>query len=261
MRVTLTEFIEFTRPDSAKHADVRELAFDSDVFLQTETRDPAGERKAFQQTQARNLVINQVTGDMNADGPGWLSSVHRRMSQKSDRLVALSPAGNSGKLEYLRVNFLRKVVGRLHQGEIEFLERVRTVYGPVHTWENTLPEDRIASPGETFVVLTSDRLAVADMSPRPGRLQDVELEATGNAILRGSSFSAAAQRISYVRSKDQVIAEGDGRNAAVITYQKDAGAPGHLKARKILFWPSTKLFELSDFQRLDVQDLPQLRRD
>ena len=111
------------------------------------------------------------------------------------------------------------------------------------------------------MVLTSDRLAVSDMSSQAGALKDVELEATGNAFVLGGNFSADAQRISYVRGKDQVIAEGDGRNEATIRYQpaQSNAAPAELKAGKILFCPSTKQFELNGVRSLDLRNINQLR--
>ena len=87
-RVTLTQSIEFARPQTAKQVDVSELAFDSDVLLQSETLDPSGQLKAFQRTEARNLLINQSTGDLRGEGPGWISSVHRREAARN----SLSPA-------------------------------------------------------------------------------------------------------------------------------------------------------------------------
>ena len=178
---------------------------------------PAGQLKAFQRTEARNLLINQSTGDLRGEGPGWISSVHRREAGSKQPFPG-SPLGSSPSgIEYMRIRFLREVVGNLHKGEIAFHERVKTVYGPVAAWDQTLDESRSPGPEDSFVVLTSDRLAVSDMSSQAGALKDVELEATGNAFVLGGNFSADAQRISYVRGKDQVIAEGDGRNEATIT--------------------------------------------
>jgi hypothetical protein len=103
-------------------------------------------------------------------------------------------------------------------------------------------------------------LALADVGQSSERFEGVELEATGNAFVRGQTFTAVGQRVSYARAKDQLILEGDGRNLAELTYQVTPGAaPAPLKAGKILFWPDTKLFELDGFHSLEVQDIGQLR--
>lgn len=259
LRVTLTDSVNFARPEAARKIDVDELAFDTDVSLQSETLDPSQQRKAFQQTEVKNLVLNQTTGDMHATGPGWISSVHMRQTTGRAEPGGILPPSSTG-IEYMRVQFLREVTGKMQTGQIEFHERVRAVYGPVQTWEQTLDDSQPPGPGDQFVLLTSDRLSVADMSERPGNFKDVELQATGNALVRGGTFQASAERIAYVRSKDQVIAEGDGRNDAVLIYQPPqlSAKPGELKAGKIIYCPSTRQFKLNNFQRLDVQDLQQL---
>jgi lipopolysaccharide export system protein LptA len=262
LRVTLTADVDFSRPQASKQLDIHQLAFDTDVFLQTECLDPTGQRTAFQQTEARNLTINQPNGDLRAGGPGWISSVHYR--EPSTSATGPPPPAlfsSTTGIEYLRVHFLREIAGCLPRGEVEFHEGVKAVYGPVADWEAMIPEDRLPGPGDEFVVLTSDRLSVADMSDQPGRFQNVELAATGNALVRGNGFSASAERISYARGKDQVIAEGDGRRDAVLTFQpaQASAKPVELKAGKILYSPSTRQWGLDDFQRLDIDDLNQLR--
>ena len=237
------------------------MGFDDEFDLETQVFDPAGERKAIQKMHARNLTVDQITGDLHADGPGWVSSVHRRGNWSPGAATAAAPAVPAPEgLEYLRVHFFREVVGRLHDGELEFLGRIRSLYGPVDTWDQTLDDQRPLGPEDKMVVLTCDRLAVADMSDHPGSLENPELEATGNALVRGSSYSASGQRISYARAKDQLVLEGDGRNDATLTYQPQVGAPpAELKSGKILFWPGTRQFELNDVRSLDVRDLNQLR--
>lgn len=261
IHVTLTQRIDFTQPEAARQVDVAEMAFDSEVLLQSESLDPAGQLKASQRTAMRNLRINRTTGELRGDGPGWISSVHRREPGVGEPLPAAPEGQPSSGIEYLRIQFLRGLEGNLHYGEIAFLERVKAVYGPVAAWDQTLDETQPPGPTDSFVISDSDRLAVADMSSRAGTFKDMELEATGNAVVRGSNFSATAQRICYVRSKDQVIAEGDGRNEAILKYQpaQSHTVPVELKAGKILFCPSTRQFELNGVRALELRNIQQLR--
>jgi hypothetical protein len=77
-------------------------------------------------------------------------------------------------------------------------------------------------------------------------------------LVRAQTFNASGQRISYAKSKDQLVLEGDGRNYAVLSYQATPDAtPAPLKARKILFWPETKQIEISDLHSFDLQNLTQ----
>lgn len=260
LEATLTRRVDFSRPRVDGKTELGRLACRQEVFLETQWFDRGGERRAWQQMQSQNLMVDQVSGSLRGDGPGWLTSVHRRGSWSPGR-DRLPPAGHwQSPLEYLRVDFARELRGQLNHGQIEFLGKVRTIYGPVDGWNERIELARTTQLPPRVVLLNCDRLAVADMSPRVGALQSIELEATGNAIVRGETFSAAGQRISYNRAKDQLVLEGDGRTDAVLKYAPQPGAaPAELTGRKILYWPDTRQFELNDVRSLDIRDLPSLR--
>jgi hypothetical protein len=93
-----------------------------------------------------------------------------------------------------------------------------------------------------------------------GGADTVELEAVGNAHVQGDSFSATGGRVSYVRAKDQLILEGDGRNDARLEYRSQAGGqPAELAAGKILYWPKTQKLQVIDLRQTELYDLGQLR--
>jgi hypothetical protein len=159
------------------------------------------------------------------------------------------------------VDFQQELVGSLTGRKMEFLGNVQTVYGPVAGWDQTIDVTDPSRFGPRDVVVTSQRLALTDMGQTRDRFDAVELEATGNAFVRGQTFNASGQRISYVKAKDQLVLEGDGRNYATLAYQRTPNAtPAPLKARKILFWPETKQFEISDLHSIDLQNLSQFNR-
>jgi hypothetical protein len=260
LQVTLSQRVDFSRPRVSREVELHELAFDAETFLESQMFEPAGARKMFQRMQARNLILNNSTGALRADGPGWVSSVQKRGQWSADRAVPLPNVESKSGLEYLRVDYSRQMRGRLHQGEVEFVDQVKTIYGPVEDWGQTVVLSPSGMPGPEAITLTCQRLQVADMSPRPGSFAALELEATGNAFVQGQAFSASGQRISYVRVKDQLVLEGDGRNDALLSYAPQPGAaPAELRSRKILFWPGTMQFELSDVHSLDVRDLSGFR--
>ncbi len=254
----LTERIDFRNANPSAPVELVEAAFDGWGFLQTEMFDPLGDRKLFEQMQVRGLTVNQLTGDISGQGPGWLRGVHRGKD-----LLTLDPAANTTTatsatgLSFLRVDFEREVMGNLHQQTLEFRNGTKTLYGPVRTWDDALDQDQTQTPPGA-VRLTCDRLAVTQGGD--GGADTVELEAVGNAHILGDAFAATGGRVSYVRLKDQLILEGDGRNDARIEFQPQPGArPSYVAAGKILYWPKTGLYQIDKWRQTELYDLGQLR--
>lgn len=255
--VTLTQFVNFKQPENTDEVGLRELLFQGQCSLQSETIDARGLRKSSERMEIRDLRIDQVSGVLHGDGPGWLTSVHQGQDIFKEGQFATTPKG----LHFLRVDFQQELAGNLTGRKMEFLGNVQTVYGPIAGWDEVIDLSDPSRLGPRDVVVTSQRLALTDMGQTRDRFDDVELEATGNAYVRGQTFNASGQRISYAKSKDQLVLEGDGRNYATLAYQRTpnaAAAP--LKARKILFWPQTKQFEISDLHSIDLQNLSEFNR-
>lgn len=252
----LSNYVDFQRPRQPEGVGLQELIFGGQCSLTSETLAGPNQRKSLERAELLNLRLDQASGELHGDGPGWLTSVHPGQDIFKE---GQAPELNRG-LRFLRIDFQRELVGNLHGKQMEFLGNVRSVYGPVERWDQTINTADPSRLGPRDVVVTSQRLALADLGQSRERFDGVELEATGNAFVRGQTFTASGQRVSYARAKDQLILEGDGRNYAELSYQLTPGAaPAPLRAGKILFWPDTKQFELDGFHSLEVQDLSQLR--
>jgi len=256
LTATLSQFVDFKKVDARDEIGLRDVRFNGLSVIRSEVFDLRGARKSTAQMRVHNLSFNQATGQLHGDGPGWLTSVHNGSDLFKEGQFATTPKG----MHYLRVDFERELVGDLNRRQVEFLGRVRSVYGPVASWDETIQATGTARLGQRDVVINSERLAIADMGQHRDRFEAVELEATGNAFVRGQTFTATGQRVSYAKSKDQLVLEGDGRNDAVLRFQQTPGSePGTLNAGKILFWPDSKHFELDRFRSLDLQNLSQFQ--
>lgn len=255
--VTLSRFVNFKQPNDAEDVGLRGMHFQGLCSLQSETIDGRGDRSSSERMEIHDLQIDQISGVLHGTGPGWLTSVRQGQDIFKEGQYAVTPKG----LHFLRVDFQQELVGNLTGRKIEFLGNTRTIYGPVAGWDQVIDTTNPSQLGPRDVVVTSQRLAITDMGRTRDRFEDVELEATGNAFVRGQTFNASGQRISYAKSKDQLVLEGDGRNYAQLSYQHTPNAtPAPLKARKILFWPESKQFRISDLHSIDLQNLSQFNR-
>jgi hypothetical protein len=180
------------------------------------------------------------------------------------------PAGNA-KLHFLRVDFQKGLEGNIYTREINFLTRVRTVYGPVDAWEQELDANRPdLFPPETLT-LTSDQLRINEdpltanhrtreltqVSGSP--LGPVQMTADGNVKIDGQSpkqgtFAATAERVSYTQSKEQFILEGNNRVPATLRHRDPAtGQQIDNSAGKIIYnrltgqaqWDTVRAFEFT----------------
>lgn len=272
--VTLTQRIDFMEPKSAPKAgtkpQVEKIAFTGNFALENHSYDPQGQLASIDKMHAQDLRIDQQTGLMNAAGPGWVSTVRLGGASNplSERGLAARPVSTQPRstpaepqFSYLFVEFQRQIAGNLFQRQVEFQRHVRTIYGPVSGWQDTLSIDlRPEQLNEQTVLLECQRLELRQM---PGSYPDtttVELDASGDTVVEGRGFTARAARIGYQDEKQLLVLEGDGRQDAELTRQTRIGGPqSHLKARKIMYWRFDNRVEVDDARMLDLQQLNELR--
>jgi hypothetical protein len=156
------------------------------------------------------------------------------------------------RLTYLHVTFQRNVTGNIHHRQVQLHQDVHAVYGKVDAWNKTLSADDVGPGQPGMVVLTSDMLQVAEVGDAVDGRAPVELQALGNALVEGQTFTARAHRIAYAQAKDMLLIEGDGRSDAELFRQAQVGgATGRAAARKIIYWPRTGRMDVDTFNSLD----------
>ena len=255
LEVSLTRRVDFKNPKKDEDIGVREFRLPGRAFLESRQFDRRGTQQSHDQMQVRDLVVDQVSGRIHGVGPGWI--VHRGRGSGTDKQPPLS-LPTPGGLAFLRVDFEREMAGNLHLREIVFSDRTDSIYGPISSWNETLEKGQELR--EKDVLLTCQRLAVADMDSSGGSLESLEFQATGNASVVGQSFSGLGERISYSRKKDQLILTGDGRSDAYLKYQQRRGAkPVEVSVAQVLFYPSTKDVKLLGIQSFEAPDPTQFR--
>jgi hypothetical protein len=166
------------------------------------------------------------------------------------------PSGQ--QLIFVRVDFEDDVVGYMPQRQVVFRGRVRTIYGPVTSWEERLQPDPLDGLTADQILLSSDQMTVADMGAGSSRgTAAIEMVASGNASIEGREFSAQGWRISYARSKQLVVLEGDGRNDAEL-WMRGSTAPD-AAAQQLRFWTNDMSVQVDGARFLNLGQLGAFR--
>jgi hypothetical protein len=260
MEVSLTKRVDFSQPRRREPLELRELQLHGKVWLEHRTL-VEGRLQSIDHLQVRNLRVDRISGQVLADGPGWFDTVRfERNPEEGLSPVAAggppptAPASGPGRepLVYVRIDFVRGITGNLHQGELQFDEQVRTLYGPVDDWDSKVDADAPQGLGERDILLTCDTLRLVQMGQLPDGRKPVELTAWGNTVVESARFWSRSHRITYVQAKDLLVLEGDGRSDAQLWRQEQVGGPrSRAAARKILYWRSTNQLEIDDARYFD----------
>jgi hypothetical protein len=203
-----------------------------------------GQQVSFQRLDVASLQIDQLTGAVQAAGPGHAVTVRRQ----TPGLAVAGPPGQPARepridpakpLVCLDVRCRGPITGNLHHRELAFNEQVRAIYVPTDSWETVPRSDDPAELGPDAIVLRCDRLAAVQMLVALGGARSWDVQATGNVTVEGEAFFARATRMSYDEAKGLLVLEGEPRGAdAVLSLRKHAGDPP-ARGQRMLYWPKT----------------------
>jgi hypothetical protein len=282
----LASKVQFGGQLSQANMNPSEIECSGRVTIENIARDAAGVTSHVR-TQLGRLSINQQTGDISGTGPGVIRATRFGTGmdlipgQPAARLTAAAPANSAGsKLYFLRVDFHSGLKGNMYTRELTFHDRIRTVYGPVDTWEQELDLSRPETLTPDSMTLTCDALRLnedplaaramtaAPNDPDKRPIGPVQMHASGNVNIAGQipsqgDFSVQANRASYEQSKDSFILEGDTRTPAKLWRRNSAGVNSPpLEARKIRYTRSTNEAKVDGIQFIEIrpQDLENARR-
>ncbi|MGI8982430.1 MAG: hypothetical protein ACR2FY_24625 [Pirellulaceae bacterium] len=259
LTVTLSERIDFSAAKQAGPAEIAMLTLDggkSPVVLQQITLDKAGEQTAFNNLRSGKLTIDRAANTLTAEGPGEVWTVRKDAPLLMPDSETAPQKPTDGKLTYICVKFAGGINGKLDKNEMRFERQVDTTYGRVSDWKDRILATKTEELGATGAHMTSDALTVTEMALSKAQ-KWVELEATGNVIVDGKSFTARAARIGYTSDKDQLVLEGDGRNDAEFWHQAAPGSQhSYTAAGKIRFQRKTNTLEVDDGKSLTLGSLP-----
>ncbi len=263
LEVSFKQPIRFSDPRSQPQPQLHQIGCRGVTIMENRSKDEAG-LVSIDQMEVGNVAINLDSGALSAAGPGWVTSRRRGSSGFAPAAGGpLAPFGQAGKddadeggLTYLNVRFQGSISGNVHNRTMTFHDQVRATYGPIKSWQASLPDDDPDALGPRGVLLGCDQLTVGQMTPPNGGRQTVELEALGNTLVEGRTFTARAIRITYAEAKDMLILEGDGRTDAEIFRQERVGGPtSKAAARKIIYWPTTNRLKVDGVRLLNLNQI------
>jgi len=182
-------------------------------------------------------------------------------------------------LFFLRVDFQTGLDGNIYTRELTFHNRIRTVYGPVDSWEQALDLTRPETLPPDSLTLTCDALRLNE-DPLAARIVansndgvkkpigPVQLRATGDVRLSGQvpgqgDFNVQADQASYDQYKDLFTLEGNTRTPAKLWRRSGTGPVGPpTEARKIRYTRSTGEIKVEGIQYFEItpNDLQNARR-
>jgi hypothetical protein len=278
LEVTLAQPVDFAHPRQEGPTEVARLKFDGGVYLENNGYSEAGSLESIERMEVRNLSIDRQTGALFAEGPGWMTTIRKGNTQALAGGAAATPsrpgaASADSGLTHLHITFQEKITGNVNKHDVTFHTLVKAIYATVQNWDDRitmadLDRDKLAPLGEKGALLSTDQLTIREMSggAAVASVKAVELEALGNTLVEGQSFTARAHRISYATAKDQLVIESDGRNEAELWHQQTRGGQfSYSAARKLTLLRKTNEvigegFKTFDLQQLGAKPLPSLRR-
>jgi len=282
MEATLHDRVDFgtarlDRGQPNQRPVVELLACRGDVLLESRQTQSGGVI-AFDRMNVRDLTVNRLTGELTGQGPGHVVGWHlgtaadlglqsgpasssanvrpiaARGSTSAASAANSSPRAGQKQINFIGVQFQRGISGNVlpqHQ-QLVFHDQVRTIVGPVPTWDAQLDPDAVGGvpPGGTLI--NSDELTVSEVelpssaqrTAESSAQRTAELDAEGNVEVEGQQqqgdlFMAQAHHLTYSQAKDLLVLTGDGLSPAKLDQRSTPTSPPYQTAApKIEYWRS-----------------------
>jgi hypothetical protein len=221
------------------------------AYVKNDGFDETGQLVSCEQMRSRNVAVDMLTNKLYAQGPGWVSSVRKGSPQgpgvaRQEPVARIQgpigpPNADANQLTSIHVAFEKEMVGDMTARQIEFHQQVETTYSPANDFADVIAADAIKDLTERVVLMTSDVLKVTEFLQPPPRW--IEVEATGNAKVRGQKFDVDAPIVGYSSQKETIKIEGNGRASAKAWVRQNPGdKPTSLEGERFTYNLGTGAF-------------------
>jgi hypothetical protein len=243
LQVSFVDRLSFTGAGRSPQVELDWVLCQHQVHFENTTRE-AERLTEVQTAEVYELRIQRGSGDLRAQGPGWMRLWRRGQPTRAALGPTQSARANApmqldaADWEFTHVTFDGTMTGNLIHRHATFRDDVRIVYGPVKHVLGTVDRDELPKNGG---YLQCQELQLLQRSTDPSERPLVELVGQGNAQLEGNGFYALADEISYDQSKKSYVLRAFGRNKARLWQKPDAGGDTRETAmQRIQFNPATR---------------------
>jgi hypothetical protein len=217
--------------------------------VQFENKSRDGKRLVeVQQAEVWEVRIDQQTGELHAQGPGWMKLWRRGQNPRANLgpAATVKPNGplqlETADWEFTRVTFDGTMSGNMQQRHATFRDDVKIVYGPVHHPLAEIDRDHLPKDGG---LLQCQELQVLQRVATPGEQPLMELVGQGNARLEGNSYHALADQISFDQARGTYVLRAFGKNKAKLWDQSQPGAAAReTSLQRMEFNPKTRVVRI-----------------
>ena len=126
---------------SSQQTDIGRITCGNGVQIRSAS-EADGKPSSVENLFVRDLFFNRFTGDVRGTGPGRLTSIRSGggglpmgtpglPGQPVQQQSAVSKSAEEAGVTFLGVDFQRGFVGNMNQRQMEFQQRVETIWGPV----------------------------------------------------------------------------------------------------------------------------------
>jgi hypothetical protein len=250
---------------ASRSPQVAQLECWEGAVAEFDQHDETGRVTSHQHFELVSLVANQINGKLSGDGPGHVDSIH--LSKHGNAMLAIptapgqqAPAAVADpsappQLRHLSIDFVRGVEGNLLTHTITAIGDVKTIYGPVATWDQRLTMTADGRPAPDTIWITCERLTAAE-NPA-GRLQasisadgrrelgPLEMRADGDVQIEvehpeKGAFTLRGESATYDQLKTMFMLKGSARAPATIANQAYPGAqPSEQSAEAWIYFQNT----------------------
>jgi len=250
LQTTLNRYLNLQQPDNAMPLQLRRLTYGGGIKIISRTHSATGHPLSVDQLQVHSMSLDQQTGELQATGPGWGSSVRVDQRKKENVQPMASP-----ELIYVRVQFENGIAGNILNRHIRFYRRVQTLYGPVPDWNHVLDSNIPNGLGEQGIELVSQKLELADLQQQG---QSVVLTAVGNTQIESQKYSALAHQLQFAQLNNLLTLEGDRLPAQLFLKPSKVGAPD-AAAKKIMYWLDTNRLQVEGANFINFRRFPSIQ--
>ena len=220
-----------------------------------------GVTSARHNAEFADLSVNLKTGDFNAMGRGFLSSVSPDRNgelQGSSRAIARAntPAQtHETAFVFMKADFIGKVEGNLHRKEATLSHHVEAVVSPARRVDEKINFDSIATAHlpERAGILSAEQLTISAVPLADSASDSFAIVAKENARLESQTISGTADIITYDHSKEQFILRAEGRGAVVVNHRAGLNSKfNKLVGKRFEYYRRTNQLNAEEIRSLDV---------